>query len=559
MKRFLSIFLALSMVFGFSLSSFAVGTKIALDRYTSFQAALYEEKGKYYIVLADEYMDTLSNEQLQKIKTVQNALDGSDPNYEVLVLFAGFNGDAVGTIRFYLVENKDAVIMKKFYHGYSFAGGFAPLMFIVNPSYINTGFASIMGTIYDQGFTETGNFFKPDNLSYNLYNICWATWDFDFPAYVPVLDIPNLNLKFGRPVPDAHDVTVNYQYEDGTQAAEPVTQSIEVGKDFEIVSPSITGYTPSQAKITGTMGESSQEYTVTYKKNIHKLTVNYVYASGGTASNTVWKTLGYGDSYSIPSPMLPNLTADKPIVSGTMPDNDLNVTVTYQSSVVNHTLTINYVYQDGSKAVESVVKKLPCNVSYLEKSPEIQGYIADKPIVSGRMPDSDYTETVTYIKVDSGGGDSGGDGGNSGGGDSGGDGGDSGGGDSGGDSGSGDGNDPFQPPDGGGSGGGGNDPFQPPDGGGSGGGNDPFQPPDSGGSGGGWSGYDPFKPPSGGSGWNGYDPFKRPQQNNWIGSNPFEKPKQSIPYTSDPFQKPEDAPTKGDAHQAFLYFIGGMK
>lgn len=497
--------------------------------------------------ISDDVTKQFTEDNWEKWNLINRIASGENSEYGIYVSFNGFDSGVVSQCRVYIVDKKAFQLQYRSYYKAYFFSTCNMLDGFVFTFYRNG--AGNFFTSYGSGVLGSTSVYYP-TTEVNKDNFFWTSWGYNFAFDATVANFNQFRLVSGIPAPNTHPVTVNYEYEDGTQAADSVTQSIEVGKDFEIVSPSITGYTPSQAKITGTMGESSQEYTVTYKKNIHKLTVNYVYASGGTASNTVWKTLGYGDSYSIPSPILPNLTADKPIVSGTMLDNDLNVTVTYQSSVINHTLTINYLYQDGSKAVDSVVKKLPCNVSYFEKSPEIQGYTADKPIVSGRMPDSDYTETVTYIKVDNGGSGDSGDGGGSGGS----------GGDSGGDSGGGDGNDPFQPPDGGGSGGGGNDPFQPPDGGGdSGSGNDPFQPPDSGGSGGGWSGYDPFKPPSGGSGWSGYDPFKRPQQNNWIGSNPFEKPKQSIPYTRDPFQKPEDAPTKGDAHQAFLYFIGGMK
>jgi len=79
---------------------------------------------------------------------------------------------------------------------------------------------------------------------------------------------------------------------------------------------------------------------------------------------------------------------------------DANKTVTATFSLIpptQYTLTINYVYEGGGQAAPSYVDAA-MNVGdlYSEDSPLIAGYTADRLNVSGTMPVTDVTETVTY-------------------------------------------------------------------------------------------------------------------------------------------------------------------
>ena len=64
----------------------------------------------------------------------------------------------------------------------------------------------------------------------------------------------------------------------------------------------------------------------------------------------------------------------------------------------SYTLTINYVYRDGSKAAESHIETILYGKDYSVTSPKISGYTADKLVVSGTMPADNRTVTVTYTK-----------------------------------------------------------------------------------------------------------------------------------------------------------------
>ena len=267
-------------------------------------------------------------------------------------------------------------------------------------------------------------------------------------------------------------ITINYQYSNGTPAADPVTQSLAPGTEYSIPSPEIAGYTPDIPLVTGIMPEEDLTVTVTYAKAFYPLTVQYQYTDGSQAAESVSFQYPLGFVYDIPSPEIKGYQPDKPTIAGEMPGEALEEVVTY--SAIPYTLTVQYLFTDGSQAAPDHQEQLTIGSIYSVPSPVIEGYHPNQTAVTGIMPASDVVSTVTY-REDSG--DS------SGPGSSGpGEGGDSGGGDPGGGDGSGD--DPFIPA---------LPPFS---------GNDPFVIPglpD-------FSGYDPFViqplPP-----FSGYDPF----------------------------------------------------
>lgn len=78
--------------------------------------------------------------------------------------------------------------------------------------------------------------------------------------------------------------------------------------------------------------------------------------------------------------------------------SDGTTTIRIQYTRSSYTLTINYVYRDGSKAAESHIETILYGKDYSVTSPKISGYTADKLVVSGTMPADNRTVTVTYTK-----------------------------------------------------------------------------------------------------------------------------------------------------------------
>ena len=88
-------------------------------------------------------------------------------------------------------------------------------------------------------------------------------------------------------------------------------------------------------------------FTAKFKKNGYKLKINYVYEDGSEAAESHEATLPYQSEYNVESPVIDGYTADKLDVSGTMPANDVAVTVTYKPQT-NLSYTVNY-YWNGTE------------------------------------------------------------------------------------------------------------------------------------------------------------------------------------------------------------------
>ena len=117
--------------------------------------------------------------------------------------------------------------------------------------------------------------------------------------------------------------------EDGAMVAEDFHASYVRNTSYNVTSPKVTGYTPDQANVTGVASEDATEITVVYRKNSHTVTVHYVDNTGRTVAPSVTETVAYGDTYSYTSPNVPNYTPNTGVVTGTMPDRDVEVTVIY--------------------------------------------------------------------------------------------------------------------------------------------------------------------------------------------------------------------------------------
>ena len=97
------------------------------------------------------------------------------------------------------------------------------------------------------------------------------------------------------------------------------------------------GYYPLNGPTTLTVkGSDDEDVTIDFpipagKVTLQKynLTINYKYADGTEAKPTHTESLTYGSSYSVASPLITGYTADKLTVSGSMPDSDVTVDVTF--------------------------------------------------------------------------------------------------------------------------------------------------------------------------------------------------------------------------------------
>jgi hypothetical protein len=214
---------------------------------------------------------------------------------------------------------------------------------------------------------------------------------------------------------NSYNLTVNYKYADGTTAAATHTETVNYNATYSVNSPAITGYTPDQAVVSGTMGTADVTVDVTYTVNSYNITVNQVTggtitvivegATAGTTSNTtadfesqVQLSVVSDNGYTFDNFVVTNAdgtpVAITPTNSFFMPAND--VTVSADFSVNSYTLTINYKYADGTEAATTYTETIEYNTAYSVASPVLTGYTASPDTVSGTMGTADVTVDVTY-------------------------------------------------------------------------------------------------------------------------------------------------------------------
>ena len=211
-----------------------------------------------------------------------------------------------------------------------------------------------------------------------------------------------VTVTYSANAPETHTLTIHYVYaENNATAAADHVETLVEGAAYSVPSPEIDGYTASQLVVEGTMGTADVEVTVRYTSNAvptYTLTIHYVYAeNNATAAADHVEALAEGAAYSVASPVINGYTASQTIVAGTMPAQDVEVTVTYTANATEtYTLTIHYVYADNTTAAADYTATLAAGESYSVASPVIAGYTPDQATVAGTMPAQNVEITVRY-------------------------------------------------------------------------------------------------------------------------------------------------------------------
>ena len=177
-------------------------------------------------------------------------------------------------------------------------------------------------------------------------------WDWGDGSNEPLTKMPKRDVYvIGRYTPNEYTVKVNYKYSDGTVASETVTHTAKYGESYSISSPTLTGYAPDQAIVSGII-DGDAEYTVTYHSTARELNIFYIYEDSGVeAADAYHRTIEeYEDQhYKIKSPSIIGYTASIPIVEGDMTADGATYYVYYTANVYN----ISFNANGGSCSVTS--------------------------------------------------------------------------------------------------------------------------------------------------------------------------------------------------------------
>ena len=146
--------------------------------------------------------------------------------------------------------------------------------------------------------------------------------------------------------------------------------------------------------VFGRMKKKGGTTTTKKKDDPVKLTVKYYSEDGKVFPDTVI-VYDRGGDYYVVSPQYPGYDVEIEIVRGTI-NEDMTIIVHYYPK--EWTLTIRYIFQDGSKAADTYTAIVKTGESYDVESPVIDGYKAVLLRVSGVMdPGRNMEYTVIYV------------------------------------------------------------------------------------------------------------------------------------------------------------------
>ena len=200
--------------------------------------------------------------------------------------------------------------------------------------------------------------------------------------------------------------TVHY-YKQGTTdkvAADTVVTGLPFDSTVTVNAINVPGYTavaPTEQELK--LDAYDKEIIFYYTVNQYGYTIEYYFDDVLQDDLTVTGTAAYESTIDYEDKCPAGYVLDKtipdaenlPLTIGT--DESANVIKVYYKKNV-FTLTIKYVYEDGSEAAETHTENVEFGKGYSVTSPDVVGYTPDKLTVTGTMPASNVEVTVTYTK-----------------------------------------------------------------------------------------------------------------------------------------------------------------
>ena len=156
---------------------------------------------------------------------------------------------------------------------------------------------------------------------------------------------------------------------------------------YTVVEDEVAGYEAIYA---------DDNYNVTNELQNYTLTIRYWFGGvgGRVAAPTVSRTYFYGESYNVASPSFEGYTANMRRVMGVM-EGDVEYDVIFGRNT--YTLTVRYIFRDGTIASPTRQQSLGYGDDYVQDSPMLVGYTPSMYRIAGTMPGHDVTYAVIYV------------------------------------------------------------------------------------------------------------------------------------------------------------------
>ena len=129
----------------------------------------------------------------------------------------------------------------------------------------------------------------------------------------------------------SHKLTIRYWVEvvGGQKAFDTYEKEYYYNEQYSVVSPGMYGYEPDLPRVQGRMPDEDLEIDVVYVRQIYKLTIYYIFEDGATAHKEYEAKLYADEKFEVESPEINGYKPNLWMISGVMPDRNLNYTVIY--------------------------------------------------------------------------------------------------------------------------------------------------------------------------------------------------------------------------------------
>lgn len=233
--------------------------------------------------------------------------------------------------------------------------------------------------------------------------------------------------------PLENGLNIVYVYADGTGTT--VMENYQFATD-EVYSQTLTqvsGYTIYDTKedtdeqtgkvitsVSGTMDANGETVYVYYRPNIYTVTYKYQYTdiNGNPVADTTDavqfnQVYGYdpatGSYGALPTPLRPGYSfggwyetedcSGEQVKAETVMDTSGDHNLYAKWEIQTFTVTVNYLYEDGTKAAETKVAHYPYDTAYTITSPAIEGFVlkdSTQSVISGTMGNQNLVFDVIY-------------------------------------------------------------------------------------------------------------------------------------------------------------------
>ena len=241
--------------------------------------------------------------------------------------------------------------------------------------------------------------------------------DGDYEGYVPEKTVVQGTMP-------ARDVTVDVNYTgaenqlniiyimaDTNEEVDRYVGSYATGESYSVDTPVIKGYTADTTTVRGTMTAKGEVVYVRYTPN--EYTVTFDPNGGNMIESQKTKVVSYNNTYGydastgeytpLPEPVKIGYTFEGWYHGGQKITEETKVNALIDHQLVakwksdQYTVTVKYVYEDGTKALDDYSKSFDYNTAYDVKSPSIEGYTPDVDRVQGTIGAQNVVVTVKYV------------------------------------------------------------------------------------------------------------------------------------------------------------------